>query len=64
METNGTTQEPFMRLNFSQNTKGMYFAEWTIRGNTIEEIKARNEELRNLALEELKKLNGDGKNEQ
>ena len=27
METNGTTQEPFMRLNFSQNTKGMYFAE-------------------------------------
>ena len=58
METNGTTQEPFMRINFSQNTKGMYFSEWTCRGNSIEEIKARNEQLRTYALEELKKLNG------
>lgn len=57
MEKSDSTEEKNMRLNFKQTAKGIYYAEWTIRANTIEELKARNEQVRDYALEELKKLN-------
>jgi len=57
METSGTTEKTF-RLNFKQNTKKEFFAEWTVRADTIEELKDNNKMVKDVALIELKTLNG------
>ena len=57
MEQNGTSEKNF-RLNFSQNTKGEFFADWTTRADTIEELAQRTEEVKQLALAQLEILNG------
>ena len=58
MDQSGTTEEPNMRLNIKQTAKGSFYAEWTVRGNVIQEIKARNEEMQTYATDQVKKLNG------
>jgi len=57
MEQTESTQEQNMRLNIKQTSKGSYYCEFTARGNTIDEVKARIEELRGLDQEQLKILN-------
>ncbi len=57
MEENETTEEKSMRFAIKSTAKGFYYAEWTVRADTIEEIKAKSELLRDYALVELKKLN-------
>jgi hypothetical protein len=57
MEQTDTTEEKTFRLNFKQNSKGNFYAEWTCRSNSFDELKARNELIREYALDQLKKLN-------
>lgn len=57
MEQTETSQEKDYRLNIKQTAKGSFYAEWTIRGNSIEEIKSNNEALKTYVLEQLKTLN-------
>ena len=54
----GSTEEKNMRLSFKQTAKGFFYCEYTARGNVIEEIEARINELESLALTKLKTLNG------
>jgi len=57
MENDGSTEKTF-RLNFKQNSKREFYCEWTTRGNSIEELKENNKLIRDIALEEIKTLNG------
>ena len=57
MEENNSTEEKSMRLGIKSTAKGFYYGEYTVRANTIEELKARSDELRVHMLDELKKLN-------
>ena len=57
MEQTNNSEKNF-RLNFSQSAKGTFAAEWTVRADNITELAQRNEEVKQLALEQLKILNG------
>ena len=57
MEEEDSTEEKTMRFGIKSTAKGFYYADWTVRADSIEEIKAKSEELRQYALDELKKLN-------
>lgn len=57
MEQTETSEEQFMRLNIKQNTKGSFYGEYTVRGNTIDEIKARSDQISGYMLDKLKQLN-------
>ena len=52
--------EPYFRLNFSQLAKGNFTADWTIRGDTIEEIKQRQDEIKPFVIKQLNELNENG----
>jgi len=56
METNGT--EKTFRLSFKQSTKGVFTVDWSVRAETIEELQSLNKEVKQLALEQVKELNG------
>lgn len=58
MEKTETTEKTY-RINFKQTAKGMFYCEWTTRADDITELKTNNEKVRDLALAELKKLNGE-----
>ena len=57
MEQTNSSQEPNMRLNFKQSAKGQFQTEWTVRADCIAELEARNNQVKELALAQLKKLN-------
>jgi hypothetical protein len=58
MEITDSSQEKNMRLNIKQGAKGTFTGEFTVRADSIEELKARTDEMRDHMLSELKKLNG------
>lgn len=58
MEQTETTEQN-LRVNFKQTSKGFFYCEWTVRADTIENLKKRNEELKKYILMELDILNGD-----
>lgn len=53
-----TASESKFRVNFKQSAKGSYQAEWTVRADTIEELKTLHEQCKNYVLLELDILNG------
>lgn len=55
------TTEQNLRISMKQTSKGFWYCEMTARGNTIDEIKQRFEELKKYALMQLDCLNGGSK---
>ena len=57
MEKNDSTEEKTMRVNFKQTAKGYWYAEFSAKADTIEEVEAKVKELRALALNQVKDMN-------
>lgn len=57
MEQTNQIPEKNFRINFSQTAKGVWNGEYTCRADTIEELTKRVEEVKKLALDQLKILN-------
>lgn len=58
MEKTESTQEKSMRLGLKQTSKGYWYAELTVRADTMEELDAKLAQLRDYALKQIKILNG------
>jgi len=57
MEQTNTSEQKF-RVSFKQLAKGNFQAEWTVRADTIEELKTLTKQCKDYVLLELDILNG------
>lgn len=58
MEQETVTTERNYRVNFKQTSKGFWYAEFSTRGDSIEEVRDRTQELKKEVLLQLDALNG------
>ena len=58
MKSDDSTREKDLRVNFKQTSKNHWYCEFSVKADTIEELKAKSQQLRDYAVAQVNKLNG------